>query len=194
MRLLFPSLIHEFEVTGFKKIQDELIDFIYQDKKNDKLGVVKSNRGGWHSRDFGSDNILVSTVKSEVSKYFLTNRIFREGTIIKFGNIWANINKKGDYNDKHIHPGFDLSGVFWIKIPDDSGTIVFSSPNHYTQFYNETCYTDAIKERFNLSSTYWIKPLEGAIIIFPSVIEHQVDMNMNESNKDRISVSFNLKL
>ena len=28
MRLLFPSLIHEFEVIGFKKIQDEFVEHI----------------------------------------------------------------------------------------------------------------------------------------------------------------------
>ena len=54
------------------------------------------------------------------------------------------------------------------------------------------CYSEEIAKEYNLYNVYWMEPLEGTIIMFPSHIQHGVDMN--ESRQDRISASFNLKL
>ena len=42
---------------------------------------------------------------------------------------YTTINKPGDYNIKHVHPTNNLSGVLWIKAPQNSGDIIFDSPN-----------------------------------------------------------------
>tara|TARA_B100000427_G_scaffold318677_1_gene316121 strand:- start:225 stop:809 length:585 start_codon:yes stop_codon:yes gene_type:complete len=194
MRLLFPIVIHEFEVTGFQKIQDELTNFIYKENRRDRKGMVKSNKLGWHSRDFlpNENNILTSTIINEVSRYFSMNRILKEGTRLTFRNMWVNINKKGCYNKDHIHPGSDLAGVFYIKTPKNCGNIEFTSPHQYIQNSELECYSDEIQKECNFYNVYWMEPLEGTIIMFPSHIQHRVDMN--ESRQDRISASFNLKL
>ena len=49
---------------------------------------------------------------------------------------WTNINGSGDFNLKHNHPRSDLSGVFWIKTPKDSGSIVFIHQICLTDFKN----------------------------------------------------------
>ena len=127
-----------------------------------------------------------------MGNYFSTNRIFKEGNELKIINTWININKKGDRNDRHMHPGSHLSGVFWIKIPDKSGNLIFDSPHGFTQYDEISNYSDPIKQRYNVFTSYWIPPVEGRIVLFPSILSHKV--GKNESNKDRISVSFNLKL
>ena len=38
--------------------------------------------------------------------------------------------------------------------------------------------------------TYYFRPMEGRLLIFPSSLEHEV--KENKSNEDRISVPFNL--
>ena len=40
--------------------------------------------------------------------------------------------------------------------------------------------------------TYYFPPTEGIILIFPSSLEHEVEVN--KSDQDRISYSFNIKL
>ena len=116
MRLLFPSLIHEFEVTGFKKIQDELIDFIYQDNKNDKLGVVKSNRGGWHSRyDLNQDQHFAKNYLNYLGSSL--TRELEDIPLFSFVDMWLNLNRKGDYNIMHNHQDCHYALVWFIKTP-----------------------------------------------------------------------------
>ena len=44
---VFPNLIHSIEIENFKKIQGELIDFVYNEESENPIGQLFSNRGGW---------------------------------------------------------------------------------------------------------------------------------------------------
>ena len=39
--------------------------------------------------------------------------------------IWANINNKEDYNISHTHPYSHYSGVYYVKVPKNSGNLYF---------------------------------------------------------------------
>ena len=39
MKLLFPCNIHEIKIKGFKIIREEVLQYIYQEKKKDPEGV-----------------------------------------------------------------------------------------------------------------------------------------------------------
>ena len=75
MRLLFPTVIHEFEVDNFKSIKSELVKFAYEEKEKDPNGLILSNMGGWQSqptyKDY--DNILLSIVTKTIKSYFNNN-------------------------------------------------------------------------------------------------------------------------
>ena len=194
MEVVFPTLIHSHRILTFEQIKDDLLKFIYEERKKDPVGVIISNQGGWQSQPLSgsSDNIVVSTVKDAVLRYFSLNKIFKEDTAIDFKNLWFNINGKGNFNMSHIHFGCDLSGVLWIKTSKECGSIEFVSPNAYTQGSELDFYSDEIKERYNLYPGWAFTPEEGKIIIFPSSLSHHV--YSNKSNEDRISVSFNMRL
>ena len=194
MEVVFSTLIHSHRILTFKQIKDDLLKFIYEERKKDPVGVTISNQGGWQSQPFlgSSDNIVVSTVKDAVLRYFSLNKIFKEDTAIDFRNLWINVNGKGNFNRSHIHFGCDLSGVLWIKTSKECGSIEFVSPNVYTQGSEMDFYSDEIKERYNLYPGWAFTPEEGKIIIFPSSLSHHV--YSNKSNEDRISVSFNMRL
>ena len=63
---LFPNIVHSIEIKDFGKIQDELIDFVYNEENENPIGQIYSNRGGWQSNPFyhQSDNILFSLFRS----------------------------------------------------------------------------------------------------------------------------------
>ena len=63
---IFPVPIHQFDVNGFSEIQDELIDYAYNLKKEDK-GVEISNYGGWQSSSFRVEN------EDDLLHFFLIN-------------------------------------------------------------------------------------------------------------------------
>ena len=187
---IFPIPIHTFDVNGFNEIQDELIDYAYELRKKDPKGVSISNRGGWQSSGF--------EVKDENDKLhnFLFNCINGFPHINYKVNFliyaWININKPGNYNVKHLHPTNDLSGVLWIKAPQNSGDIVFESPYEFQAYQEIDSYVDEFRNSFNIDHSYYFTPTDGRMLIFPSHLMHEVEENL--SNEDRISVSFNIKL
>ena len=189
----FPSIIHQFDVNGFSEIKDKLIDYVYDCKKNDSEG-----RGEWQSITFSFND----KDKKDILQSFLTNCLSEFPPIKKSVNLnmraWVNISKPGGYLAKHHHPDCNLAGVLWIKALQNSGNIVFHNPRTFDPFLQSAkkreidSYTDDFKNKFNIYSDYDFPPTEGRILIFPSYLEHQV--RENKSNKDRISVSFNIKL
>ena len=186
---IFPVPIHIFDVNGFEEIQNQLIDYAYNLKKEDK-GVSISNYGGWQSTGFFVGNEL------DVLHNFIINCLAEFPVIEKSTNLtvhaWININKPGDFNVKHNHPGVDLAGVLWIKCPKDCGNIVFDPPTAFQSHNEIKSYTDDFKNENNIYHSYYFNPTEGRILIFPSHLDHQV--KENKSNEDRISLSFNIRL
>ena len=188
--LIFPIPIHQFDVNGFSEIKDELIDYVYDCKKKDPIGVSLSNRGGWQSEGFEIIN------EDDVLELFLINCLsnfppIKESVQLR-GYAWININKPGDYNIKHVHPTNNLSGVLWIKAPQNSGDIIFDSPNVFESFLENKSYDDDFKKSICIDDSYHFYPTEGRMIVFPSYLQHHVQEN--KSNEDRISVSFNIRL
>ena len=187
---LFPSVIHQFDVNGFDNIQNQLIDYAYNLKKKDSEGVIYSNHGGWQSPSF------IVKDENDLLHSFLINCLSNFPNIDKSINFevdaWININKKGDYNEKHNHPNSNLAGVLYLKCPKDCGNIVFDSPVGFQSYQEILSYTKKFKEYNNVFQSYEFYPAEGKMLVFPSHLLHVVQAN--KSNEDRISVSFNIRL
>ena len=187
---IFPVPIHIFDVNGFSEIQDELIDFVYKMREKDPVGHTISNRRGWQSSCFSIDT------EDDVLKLFLTNCLAVFPPIKKsvklFVSAWVNINPPEAFNMKHNHPTSDLSGVLWIKSQKDCGNIIFDSPRSFATHQEIECYNEDFKENNNYFHSFSFNPVAGRLIVFPSHLDHHVDFN--ESQEDRISVSFNIRL
>ena len=187
---LFPSVIHQFDVNGFGEIQDKLIDYAYDLKKIEPEGVSISNHGGWQSTGFYVEN------EDDLLHHFIINCLAGFPVINESFNIkidaWININKPGDYNEKHNHPNCNLAGILWVKCPKDCGNIVFTSPCSFVNHQEVISYEDRFKDQYNFFHSYYFTPTEGRMLVFPSHLLHKVDEN--KSTEDRISVSFNITL
>ena len=187
---LFPSPVHIFESDGFDEFKNNLIDYVYKLKEKDPEGYTISNRNGWQSRGFDlsdMNDLLHGTILQGLSSFSAI-----KNTTKMRASAWININSPGSYNVKHTHPNSHLSGVMWIKAPKDSGNIVFDNPLGHQTHTEINSYNQEFKDQFFVHHAYWLPPIEGRMIIFPSHLQHAV--NENKSNEDRISVSFNITL
>ena len=187
---LFPSPVHIFESDGFDEFKNNLIDYVYKLKEKDPEGYTISNRNGWQSRGFDlsdMNDLLHGTILQGLSSFSAI-----KNTTKMRASAWININSPGSYNVKHTHPNSHLSGVMWIKAPKDSGNNVFDNPNGHQTHTEINYYNQEFKDQFFVHHAYWLPPIEGRMIIFPSHLQHAV--NENKSNEDRISVSFNITL
>lgn len=155
-------------------------------------GRDATNVGGWQSNDLYYENDSPIKDFLDIINIKLTECIFEynyEISGIELGNFWFNINGHGNYNLTHTHPGSFLSGVYYIKVPEDCGVITFdndSKSNFILQSYRTT--GDSVLSH----SQCKYPPHEGMLIIFPSWLPHSV--TANNSHESRISFSFNSRI
>ena len=187
---LFPVCLHSVIVDDFDQLQTTLIKESYDLKNIDSKGRKISNIGGWQSELFSIDKSS-DTLRSIITKSLKGFAPIQDDILMKVEG-WTNINGPECHNVKHQHPQCNFAGVLWIKVPPKSGNLVFESPHAFTSFTEINCYTDKFRKNTNSYLTYSYRPIEGEIVIFPSFIPHSV--LRNESNEDRISYSFNIKL
>ena len=187
---LFPSPVHIFDTDGFDEFKNNLIDYAYKLREEDSKGFNISNRHGWQSRGFDLTNmndLLHGTILQGLSSFPSI-----KNTTEMRASAWININGPGAYNILHSHPNSHLSGVMWIKAPKDCGVISFDNPNGHQTYTEINSYNQEFNDQFFIHHSYWLPPIEGRMIIFPSHLQHEV--KENNSNEDRISVSFNITL
>ena len=80
--LLFPSVIHRVPPSfDFKDRKKEIVEYVYDKKRKDSVGVKKTNIGGWQSAGeymVSEDNILQDLIISSVSTYFCDTKLFKK--------------------------------------------------------------------------------------------------------------------
>ena len=192
---IFPTLIHGLELDHFQDEKQNLLDFVYSEREKDPTGIELSNQGGgWHSNNeyHFFENYLNDFVTAALKDYFSNTDIFVSKFEFSIIGLWMNINPPGASNKAHMHPGSHFSGVFWIKLPKDSGSITFQNDTSFKCFNEFLVYNTTFKKDTILYQNYALFPGEGAMVLFPSSLYHCVEPN--KSNEDRISVSFNVEV
>ena len=188
----FPEPVFKYKFEKFKEFNKELEDYIYKLRLEDKDGLIKSNRGGWHSKNFILNNkdSIQYKFALEMQKYILDvfqNYGWRtEQNSIQIKEMWAIINKKDDFNVIHTHPNCYLSSAYYVKAPDNCGKFLIENPNQAKRhFYPQL----AKKTELNMPIA-GLDVNEGDLLLFPGYLPHKVAKN--ESDNDRIVISFNV--
>ena len=180
----FPTLIY---AQDFKLDTNQMAQNIIQWSREDG-GVTKTNVNGWHSKTDMHTKQEYKPLIDELFRmaYEVFNEEFLDGEP-KLGNMWANINPPGGYNKPHIHPNSLFSGVYYVKTPPNSGRLICNDPRPGIQ----TCMPNRKKGQppKHLWREVNLQPQENRAIMFNSWLWHTVEPN--QSNEDRISVSFN---
>ena len=161
----------------------------------DSDGIVKSNVGGWHSKNLDlRDATITRTLRKlgqHINQFIDFYKVDREKYNWEFSESWFITNRKGDYNVSHVHPNSFLSGVFYLKTYEDAGDLVFHHHAKNIDYHKQP--KDAFKENVNYNSDYWrVTPEDGDLIVFPSFLTHSVEENKNDFQ--RMVLSFNINL
>ena len=180
---LIGSFTTEIYVDMLESMSTDLIPKILE-YKNTHPSVNKSNEGGWQSDIINFDEIewlipLISETRQKIQNVFDTYGILNEG-IFKY---WINVNEPGNSNVKHRHTDGTFSGVIYIKVPENSGDIVFHREN---MFFGTPLYMTP-KSQPMIS----LNPQEGGLLLFPCFVDHEVAEN--RSKDTRISIAFNVR-
>ena len=183
----FPTPIYIQEVPNAVELNQYLEQKIIQWSQQNK-GVSKTNAGGWHSTTDMNRKEEYNVLTKEL--FNMQEEIFKKEFLTQkpvLGNMWANINYPGNSNRPHLHPNSLFSGVYWVKAPEKSGSLMLYEPRPgvHTTMPN--------RKEVKLPPELWREihytPRAGTIVMFPAWLWHEV--KPNESNDTRISVSFN---
>ena len=191
---LFPVPIFQYKIENYQEINQELLNYILELQKKNKIGNTHSNRGGWHSPNFDLVNegppinfinkfkdFLKHIISSDMGWEYIPNKQ-------RIVAMWAIINKKNSFNVMHNHQNCYLSASYYVRKPEDSGDITFFDPKEAKtyRFPKIEKYTEYSTE------TVTIEPGEGDLLIFPSYLYHSVGENLSDDN--RVVVSFNIDI
>jgi uncharacterized protein (TIGR02466 family) len=190
---MFSTPIFRYVFKDVDALNAALRDLILE-RERTVPSVSKSNQGGWQSpSDFFSwpvpevatlEQLAVGSLKVATARAPIPPNLRVEFDL----SGWAAVNRKGDYNTTHVHPGATWSGVYYI----DAGDEAADAPGAVLEFSHPV--TAALMTFFPgvLPSARVVRPENGMIILFPSYLQHSVRMYNGE--RPRVCVPFNGRL
>jgi len=191
---LFSEPIFKYKFDNYEELNTELLNYIYSLRDEDVGGIKRSNKGGWHSKNFNlSDKDSIQLKFALKLQPYIIKTFENFGWKIKDKNIrisemWAIINKKDDFNVVHTHPNCYLSAAYYVKAKKNCGKFEVEHPNNAKRYFFPEI--EKINE-FNLEVAS-IDIEEGDLLLFPSYLPHKV--SQNNIDEDRIVISFNVDI
>lgn len=183
---IFPTLVWK---TNLKIDNNKIVDYCEEVEKSIP-SVSNSNLGGYQSPGSVIREKQLMSLRTIAESH--AAEIFNELNVLPhfkpyLQGGWISINRKGHMNHLHDHPQSFLAGVYYPKVPENSGSITFHDPR------NVKLYVD-VEEMFKTitpdnCSTVVMHPSDGDLIFFPSWLQHHVDAS--ETDEPRISIAMN---
>ncbi len=203
VRALFPTPVVTVQMEGVDQANAALKAAILRRERDDHEGVHASNLGGWQSswdlEDWaGAPAKALLDQARALASHMTTDRA---GQSVKIGwktNAWANVNRSGQANEFHTHPGAFWSGTYYV---DDGG--IGDNPKLGGEFemadprgVAPAMYAPSITMRhpgaLSMGASELIHPKTGLLVLFPSWLSHAV--RPYHGNAMRISIAFNLSV
>jgi len=169
---------------------ENIIQYCLHLKNTDK-GRVISNLCGWQSNDLEEIPESIQKLKELIElnlNYYGRQLYFNKQLYLD--NMWININEYKDSNKPHMHPKSVLSGVFYLNVHNDTGTLKFYNP--LSELIDYVLNDNLNKYMPENCCTWTVIPNRSMLLLFPSWLQHSVEPNLNKNIK-RISISFNSK-
>ena len=185
--LMWPTPLWSSQIWEFMRSEtrvtfnEDFTSWILGVKEKDQ-SVRKSNRGGWQSELYKPDNEMFKPLVDEIKEFCKHLPLNIKNVYI--AQWWANVNNKGDWNTIHQHGQYHLSGTYYVKVPKDSGDVVFRDPRPGAigNIFLNNKFDKGEFKRMNL--------MEGLLAIWPPYLDHFVEPS--KTDEERISISFDM--
>lgn len=192
---LFPSVVLVTKVPNGAEINKKLIaelDEIRSSTPNGKpnswacdVYTTISNNCTLHEKPAFKE--FSEIVMQCLSAYGELMNFPLENNNLRITECWVNVYQHGNSQEIHKHCNHVMTGVYYVKAPENCSKIMFHSPQA------DTMIRPPIMHNNNLNSmTASYQPQAGDLIVFNSALNHSVPASMTDG--ERISVSFNATL
>jgi uncharacterized protein (TIGR02466 family) len=199
---VFPTPILLVDIPEAAQVNAELSRAVLA-REQHQPSKSHSTLGGWQSTwDVdswaGVSAVKILAVARNVASRATLDRQGKPVTPAWKSNMWANINRSGQGNEFHCHPGSFWSGVYYV---DDGGIAADPSLGGELEFMDPrgpgvAMYAPelgfALPGGLSVGANETISPRAGRLVMFPAWLLHQV--RPYRGTAARISIAFNLSL
>ena len=192
LSLAFSTPIWTSVIPKHTELNERMFKYIKFLQKEDQSGIKRSNFLGWLSKDFDLEleepRFFVNSIAPQLNSVLTDMGWDIKKQEVKITGMWAIINKKNSSNAIHIHSNNYISAAYYVKAPINCGDIVFYDPRSAATYrYPKISKTNKLN-----SNMVSFQPKEGMLVLFPSYLQHSV--NVNKTDAERIVISFNINL
>lgn len=198
---LFPTPVYTIVLPDGAALNAGLQQVI-EARRGVEAGVSRSNVGGWQSdidllQWGGREARMLADHCIAASERLTATGNGEPAPIAWRPEMWANINRTGDSNQTHWHPGSYLSFVYYVDDGyggstdrADGGELVFVDPRmpFLRMRTPDLRYRDATGDLDEHET--WVRPFSGLLIGFPSFLGHSV--RPYRGTRTRISIAINM--
>lgn len=187
-----PIWIHDFSDEASREILEKLANLALDEERGaERQQEGKSNRGNsFHTQtnflgDFRQTplfSLLAPRLAAALADYGYNTSGVRV-------NYWSIVSRHGGYNRRHNHPDAVLSVAFYVRVPQGSGRLIFADPRYGKLMESQFGRSSASS---SLHGHITVEPKFGRLVIFPSFLEHEVEMSTCEA--PRVIYSLNIQV
>ena len=180
---LFPTPL--YVTTIDYDIDDSYLESLECERYPDDTGNVSVNKNILFEDKFSD---LKGYIDKHVNKFYFEYLRSAQGQPVLTGS-WINVHEPNDASPKHVHCNACFSGVFYLKVPENSGGIKFSMDRETGSHTTSTNYPLPVMHNA-LNCPSFIKSVENnLLVLFPSHLTHSTEKNNSDQN--RYSLAFN---
>ncbi len=201
LRNLFPTPIATFLMPDHEAVNAALGPRILA-REAEIAGVQHSNWGGWQSPwDFedwgGEEGRRILDTARQIATKLTADRAGRPVDNLSWRtNAWANINRQGQGNEFHTHPGAFWSATYYVDDggigahPDLGGEFEMADPRGIGPAMLAPTLAFASNGGLSVGVSETLRPQAGLLVLFPSWLSHAVRPYLGQDI--RISIALNL--
>ncbi len=206
---LFPTPAFTARLPGATALNTDLKAVILAREAATPQGLTNSNLGGWHSgRDLaqwgGAPVRAVIEATVAFANQVTRDRQGRAAEITWSVECWANVNRRGNANKRHSHPGCLWSATYYVAAgyveagqgdargPGQDGTDPTGADQAGGAFVLHDPRGVAPLLGAALGGDRLVQPADGLLVLFPAWMPHSVQPYRGAGT--RISIALNLAL
>jgi uncharacterized protein (TIGR02466 family) len=197
---LYPTTMLHRRLEGMGETNRELAALVAQlEASEPNASGGTTTEGGFQTKDdlFQRDHPALNVLKNHIGEAVqaYANIIIRQECSVPPKQVdfilwgWAVSLRAGNSQGLHVHPGANISGVYYVAAPPstleigkDDGKISFYDPRPRANMNQLSAQITRRREA----------PVPGDMVLFPSWLEHSVAAFQGEGM--RICIAFNAKL
>jgi uncharacterized protein (TIGR02466 family) len=196
---VFPVPIYINRLTDDREFNQELVQKVETLRNSDPEGVEiceKEYRNGYTSF-FSLNQIQKDAEFSELAEQILRHGRFVAQTMgfstenppLNLTTMFGTITGKGCHHELHRHRNSLISGTYYVSANKTSSRISFLDPKAGFRMHEPGGQTG---QTIFSNLEFSVQPQSGLIVMFPSFLEHRVEMQQNDI--PRVGITFNLDL